>query len=98
MQYKATPLMFVRLVKPIPTPNGVIKGFSFNDDGIFETDNETLIQRIGTTFEIVPDMTSKTSVGSLTDEPRFQCKKCNYDTDNRGQLMAHYRVSHPKEE
>lgn len=27
-----------------------------------------------------------------------RCKRCDFETDNKGELMAHYRLVHPKEE
>lgn len=26
----------------------------------------------------------------------YNCKKCDYKTDNKGELLAHYRTEHPK--
>lgn len=33
-----------------------------------------------------------------TEQPKetLKCKKCDFETDNKGLLMAHYREMHPK--
>lgn len=62
------------------------KGFYFDDKGEFETDNEVLIKVIGQNFETIEE----------TEKEEYHCKKCNFTTDNKGKLMAHYREYHPK--
>ena len=31
-----------------------------------------------------------------SEKTMFHCKKCDFETDNKGLLMAHYREIHPK--
>jgi len=31
-----------------------------------------------------------------SEKTMFNCKKCDFETDNKGLLMAHYREIHPK--
>ena len=41
--------------------------------------------------------TEPTGDGKPASVPKFRCKKCGFETDNRGALLAHYRKAHPKE-
>lgn len=54
----------------------------FDEEGKICTDNPKLIARLSKKFEKVELHT---------------CKKCDFSTDNKGLLMAHYR-EHKKEE
>jgi hypothetical protein len=39
-----------------------------------------------------------TTIGQVAkEEPKKQCKKCNFTCDNQRELLAHYREKHPKE-
>lgn len=64
------------------------KGFQFDANGKFETDNEVLIKVLKQHFDTKEGETIKV----------FKCKKCGLVVDNKGALMAHYRSEHPKEE
>ena len=64
-------------------PIGLIKHVKFDDKGEFTTDNERIIKRFMSKFDSV-----------LAKE--YQCKKCEFKTDNTGTLLAHYRSAHPK--
>lgn len=33
----------------------------------------------------------------IIQEKTYQCKKCNFTTSNKVELMAHYKSEHPKE-
>lgn len=88
MKFKAEPNLFVKISnKYIQRVTGK-KGFYFNDKGEFETDNEVLIKVLSQNFEVVEE---------LKEENKKHCKKCDFTCDNQGELMAHYRESHPKE-
>lgn len=80
--------MFVRVTnKYIQRVTG-LKGFKFDEKGEYETDNEVIIKALEPTFE------------KAKPEPVYriyQCKKCDFETDNKGYLMAHYRKEHKKE-
>ena len=54
---------------------GLIKYIQFDENGNFETTNELLIKRC------IPHFASK----------QFSCKKCDYTTDKKGELLYHYR-------
>lgn len=55
----------------------------FDDNGEFETEEETLIEKLKPHFKY--------------ENNSFKCKKCEFETDNNGKLLAHYRKEHPKE-
>lgn len=90
------------------TSNKVL--FRFDTKGEFITDDEVIINRALGRFDHI-ELESK-EVGErvkktyftppmtiTTNEQKeiFKCKKCNFETDNKGVLMAHYR-EHKKEE
>lgn len=76
------PNLTVRFNPPI----GTLKHVKFDENGEFTTDNERVIARFKHKFDSVP-----------VKQEQFSCKKCDFATDNRGLLMAHYRSDHPKE-
>lgn len=55
----------------------------FDNNGEFETEDETLIEKLKPHFKY--------------ENNSFKCKKCEFETDNNGKLLAHYRKEHPKE-
>lgn len=71
------------LVRLVPHV-GNVRHFRFNEEGKYSTENTRLIARISRKFEEVK-------------EESHSCKKCDFTTDNKGLLMAHYRQDHPKE-
>jgi hypothetical protein len=89
MKFKAPPnLQYVKISNKYVQRVTGIKGFYFDDKGEFETDNEVLIKVLSQNFEVVEEKEVKT----------FKCKKCKYETGNKGDLLAHYRSEHKKEE
>jgi hypothetical protein len=74
--------------------------FRFNSNGEYETSDEGLIKKLMVRFDH--------KVIAETEQPKqeqkevqpakkiLKCKKCNFETDNNGILMAHYR-EHKKE-
>jgi hypothetical protein len=66
--------------------------FRFDNNGEYSTTDEALINKLIGKFKhengtIEPPVASKS----------MKCKKCDYVTDNKGELLAHYRTEHPKE-
>lgn len=55
------------------------KGFYFDSNGEFETDNEILIKVLQQNFE-------------TKEVKKYKCKQCEYETENKGELLAHYRT------
>lgn len=83
MKFYGTPNMLVKEKKRKPmSTDFVFKPlFRFNADGEFETNNEKLISKLKRRFEY---------------EKLKQCKKCDFKTENMGELLLHYRKEHPK--
>lgn len=81
MRFKSQPNLFVKISKPIIQRSTGLKGFSFDNNGEYETENEVLIKILKQNFEVAE---------------KYKCKKCDYETDNKGELLAHYRL-HKKE-
>ncbi len=84
MKFKGQPNLYVKLSNKYVQRATALKGFYFDSNGEFETANETLIKVLSQNFEIA-------------EEETFKCKKCDYETSNKGELLAHYR-DHKKEE
>jgi hypothetical protein len=92
-------------VKP---PIGTIKHIRFDANGEFITEDERLITRMHHQFDSAPadgsDPTEELTddlelqINEFADTKHFICKKCDYTTASKGDLMVHYRQNHPKEE
>lgn len=54
-------------------------------DGVLITDNPKVIAKLAGRFKV-------------EENAEYRCKKCDYHTQNQGQLMVHYRRQHPKED
>lgn len=52
--------------------------FRFDENGEYETTDERLIQKLKKKFK-------------YEEEKTYKCKKCEYETTNKGELLAHYR-------
>lgn len=83
MIFTAEPNLFVKIQTPLFQRVTGKKGFSFDKNGKFETDNQFLIKILSQTFK--------------TDNLK-KCKKCDFSCDNQGVLLKHYRENHKKEE
>lgn len=89
-------------------PIGNIKRVRFDNNGEFSTENERMIARFHHKFDSKPsdDTAEEQAVEEIDDGSaevageikQFSCKKCEFVTDNKGSLMAHYRADHPKED
>jgi hypothetical protein len=60
--------------------------FRFDESGEFETDDVKLIAWMKKNKNFI----------RCEEAGEFKCKKCGFTTDNKGELMAHYRKDHPK--
>jgi len=104
--FLGTPNMLVTLKPPI----GTIKHVRFDTKGEFTTDNERMIQRFHHKFDSMPAVGEPTE--ELTDDLEYQdhgtgdteskskvwnCNQCEFQTDNKGVLLAHKKTEHPKE-
>lgn len=45
-------------------------------------------------FEKVEELEQK----KLPADGFYNCKKCDFKTENKGELLAHYRTEHPKKQ
>ena len=61
------------------------KHYFFNDIGEFETDNEYLIKKMKRKFKY------KEATDSVSVAFKFNCKKCDYGTDNLGYFGNHMK-------
>lgn len=94
MRFKAEPNLYVRLSLPLQRILGGKKGFYFNAEGRFETENPFLIRALSRQFEIDDEIENKAD----STEVIRRCKKCDFTCGNQGDLLAHYRKNHPKKE
>lgn len=58
----------------------------FDESGEYETEDTKMIELLKPHFKYCDK--------SL----KFKCKLCDFETDNKGELLAHYRKYHPKTE
>jgi hypothetical protein len=58
------------------------KKIQFDSEGIYLTDDERLIKVLSQRFKV--------------EKQEFKCKKCDFVSDNMGDLLVHYRQAHPK--
>jgi len=74
-------------------------GFSFNENGEYETDNDLLCQLLQQHYrcDIVADTaTTEPENNADTGETIRRCKKCEFTCGSQGELLRHYREQHPK--
>lgn len=96
MKFKGTPGMLVHDTKPRRRHR---KNYRFDNDGFLEVDDryKDLCIRLATKFEVVEVKDDAEKETEKTEEAKvLKCKKCEYETTNKGELMAHYRKVHPK--
>jgi hypothetical protein len=65
--------------------------FKFNEKGEYETDDPKLVAWMKKNKNFIRCEENKLPADGL-----YNCKKCEYATTNKGELMAHYRTEHPK--
>jgi hypothetical protein len=83
MKFYGEPNLLVNTRKKV---NGMYKNtplFRFDKNGEYNTDDEKLINKLKPNFKY---------------EKNYKCNKCNFETDNMGELLQHYKHKHPKEE
>lgn len=104
VKFIGEPFQLVRFNPPI----GLLKYVRFDACGEYVTEDERVIKRFQHHFDSVPAEGEKETPELPEDDlqlerqqdetKQFTCKKCDYVTENRGELMAHYRQNHPKED
>lgn len=74
----------------------VVPWFRFDENGLAELDetkvNSVTIQKLKTMFEVVEEKPEEENKETKT----YKCKKCDFETESRGVLLAHYKHEHPK--
>jgi hypothetical protein len=97
MKFYADPDLLIRVIPRRTRPKN-LKVIQFDKNGEYETDNPAVIEMLKPHFkcdEAEPKQTTQPNTGEETKLKK--CKKCDFETDNNGALMAHYRKEHPKE-
>ena len=61
------------------------KVFQFDEKGEFITEDEKLIKWMKENKNFIK-----------CENDSYKCKKCDFETDNMGLLLSHYRTDHPK--
>lgn len=96
MVFKGLPNQYVRFSNKTVIRVTGKKGFYFDEKGLYQTDNDLLCRVLKQHFEVAEN-------NAPGDKPTEAlnvkyCKKCEFTCENQGQLLAHYREAHPKEE
>jgi hypothetical protein len=86
MKFYGNPSELINTRKKVNGAFKLIPLFRFNSCGEFETQDIKLIEKLKQHFKF-----------ESTESTIKKCKKCNFETDNNGSLMAHYR-EHKKED
>lgn len=86
------------MFKIFGTPNTVlIDMYSKYAPVQFDKNGEVIVKNNPFTQRII----KKYKYEEITEAPKggksYQCKKCDFTTGNKGELMTHYRTEHPKE-
>ena len=94
MIFLAEPKLYIRIAnKYIQRATGM-KGFYFDENGEFETDNPVLIKVLSQRLKVKEEVNE----ANKNDNPAVRhCKKCDFTCSNQGELLKHYREKHPKE-
>jgi hypothetical protein len=96
MVFIGQPNLYVRISNKYVQRATGKKGFTFDGNGEYETDNELISKLLKQHFE-VKEENSVTDDKPEEEKATKHCKKCDFTCDNQGQLLAHYREAHPKE-
>lgn len=103
MKFNGQPNLYVRVSNKYVQRATGIKGFFFNENGEYETENPVMIKMLVQCFDVIKESTEEVTemqeeVTEIKEEKNtFKCKKCNFETtESMGVLLAHYRTSHKK--
>lgn len=68
--------------------------FRFDENGEYETEDMDLIERLKPHFK--HDNNAVNNEKTIECDKKFICKKCGFETENRGVFLAHCKKEHPK--
>lgn len=83
MKFFAEPNLYVRIVNKHLRLRRM-SGFHFDENGVYETEDATLIAHLKNNFRYEETPTEQDQV--------FKCTRCSFETDKQGVLLAHYRT------
>ena len=99
MRFKAEPNLYVRLNNKYVQRSTGKKGFYFDSEGIYETNNELMIKVLSQNFTIDEQPEPKEENNVQGEEIKLKhCKKCEFTCETQVEILKHYRVEHPKGE
>lgn len=80
MKFYGEPNQLVKERKRKQFTMGIINKplFRFDENGEYETNDPILIEKLKRKFKY--------------DEKSYSCKKCDFTTNNKGELLAHYKT------
>jgi hypothetical protein len=93
MKFEGEPNLFVRINISAHQRMAGRKGFSFDENGMFETENKFLIMLLDRQYK-----RAKVENNVTDDKPVTICKKCGATFESKGLYLAHCRKEHKKEE
>jgi hypothetical protein len=94
-----TPSLYVKISnKYIQRATGK-KGLYFDANSEYETENPVLIKVMSQMFAVKAQVAEVQEIPESIKPPVKirRCHKCGFESENYGGMMAHYRLSHPKE-
>lgn len=98
MKYYGTPNTLIRVVYKVGFERRTRPIGRFNSEGVFETEDQTLIKRMNKHFaKAEEERPEKSEEKPSTDKTIRHCKKCDYTCETQGQLLKHYREEHKKD-
>ena len=68
----------------------------FDENGEVETEDKEVIRQLKNIYRHDEEPQTEPE-NKLPADGLYNCKKCNFSTTNKGELMQHYKHSHPKE-
>lgn len=95
MKFFAEPNLYVRFTQRHRRIFGM-RGFSFDENGEYETDKELLIRLLKQRFKYEEPQPEPETTAEPSETIRH-CKKCDFTCTSQGELMRHYREFHPKQ-
>jgi hypothetical protein len=106
MKFYGEPNSLVKINSKTIRRSAKIKGFRFDKNGEYETDNEFMIRAMKRKFKYeevlwgmdneVPFIKIENNADTGEEIKLKHCKKCDFTCENMGDLLAHYRTAHPK--